>query len=256
MSDFDAGFAETLGAFAPQRANQGLIIEFTLEPIENEEKTKKAGRLICDDVEYVSIRIPGEIDIQRHPVTDIDRERFPQAYAAYKASQPQEAVSGTPLSKWPGSPSLSRVREAAALGIHTVEQLAVVSDANIGRLGVGWIAIRQKARDYLAAAKDSAVLFELRAENEALKVRLSSLEQVLQTQAKDIDKARQSGGTLPAATGPDPRMAHLEEMVATLAARLSAPPPQPAPSPAPKKKRGRPSKAEIAAREAAEQGQG
>lgn len=225
MEDFDAGFMQAARIMGPQTMNpqdtQGLIIEFYIEPIENEEKTKKAGRLICDDVEYVSIRIPGDIDVQRHPATQEDRERFPVHYEAWKKRQPQETVSGTPLTKWPGSPSLSRVKEAAALGIHTVEQLSAVTDSNISRLGSGWLAIRQKARDYLAAAKDSALLFQLRSENEALATRLKALEESFNRQSAELDKARANGGTLPAQTN---ELDALKAMVANLATQLQKPP--------------------------------
>ncbi len=229
----DAGFMEMAGMLAP-KPSAGLIVRFYMEAVDDDKATREAGRLVCRDEEYVEIRIPGDLDVQRHPVTDVDKQRFPEHYAAFKKSQPQETVTGTPLTKWPGSPPASRIREAAALDIHTVEQLAEVSDANLMRLGPGWREIRQKARDYIVAAKDTAVLFKLRAENDELRQRLSSLEDMARKQAAEIDRARNNGGTLPPAPAPAVDIAAIVQ--AQVAAALAAAAPAP-------KRRGRPPKA-------------
>jgi hypothetical protein len=57
---------------------------------------------------------------------------------------------------------------------------------------------------------------------------------MLQTQSQEIQAARNNGGTLPMASGPDPRLAALEAQIAALAASMQKPEP---------KKRGRPPKA-------------
>lgn len=220
-------------------ASRGLIVEFWDEPVEDPALTKKEGRLICNDVLFVSIRIPGEIDQMRRPATTDDKERFPAQFEAYKKKQPQECAAGTPLTKWPGSPPASRIKEAAYLGIHTVEQLAAVSDSNLPRLGVGWRELRQKAIDYLAAAKDSATLFSLRTDNDSLAAKVKSLEEVVAKQAQEIQKARDAGGSLPAAKSDE--MESIKAQLAALAATMAAAPANGAP-----KRRGRPPKAKPA----------
>jgi hypothetical protein len=235
MSEFaeiDAGIEELAAAAMGQPVRENLAVRFFIEPMMNEQKSRDAGRDIFEDTEMVEIRTPGDRDIIRRPVSDADKKRFPVLYVAFRKNESQEAVEGFPLKEW-ASISRSQAAELAHFGIRTVEHLAGAPDGNLQQIGP-LMVLRQKARDWLAAAKDNAVLSKLRSENDDLRSRLTALENMLQTQSKEIEAARGNGGTLPAVSAPDPRLAALEAQMAAFAASMQKPEP---------KKRGRPPKA-------------
>lgn len=232
LPELDAGLEELAAAAMGQPMRENLAVRFFIEPMMHEQKSRDAGRDIFEDTEMVEIRTPGDRDVIRRPVSAEDKKRFAPLYVAFRRNESQEAVEGFPLKEW-ASISRSQAAELAHFGIRTVEHLAGAPDANLQQIGP-LMALRQKARDWLAAAKDNAVLAKLRSENDDLRSRLTTLESMLHTQATEIAAARNNGGTLPAAAAPDPRLAALEAQIASLAASLQKPEP---------KKRGRPPKA-------------
>jgi hypothetical protein len=254
----DASIMEASGLANQRHPDDNLAVRFTLEPVENQEKSKEQGRPIFDDTEIIEIRIPGDPDIRRHAVSAEDKQRFHRQYAAWKANQDQHAVTGTPLSAWPLI-KRSQVEEAKFFGVHTVEQLSEVADVNLQRLGPGWITLRAQALDWLKKAKDGAMLAKLRHELEERDRRIDALERMLKAQADELHKAPSQQPTLSVV---QPANAEVEALKSQMAQLMSMMPKQgsvsttlPVVIEIPKKKRGRPSKAELAAREAAKNGE-
>jgi hypothetical protein len=232
LIELDAGLEELAAAAMGQPQRENLAVRFFLEPMVNEQKSRDAGRDIFEDTEMVEIRVPGDRDVIRRPASAEDKKRFAVLYVAWRKNESQEAVEGTPLREW-ASIRASQAEELKQFGIRTIEHLANAPDNHLQQIGP-LMSLRQKARDWLAAAKDNAILAKLRSENDDLRTRLTALENMLQTQSKEIEAARNNGGTLPAVAAPDPRMASLEAQIAALAAAIQKPEP---------KKRGRPPKA-------------
>ncbi len=138
-----------------------LRVEFSLVPKKNDEKSLAAGRPIFDDVEYVRIPVPGDKHNTPHkPVGEKERERFRRQYDAWKTN-PGEKLEGTPLAEWAGV-TRSEVEELAYFHVRTVEQLAGLSDGNAKNVGTV-LALRQKAQDFIAKAKEDAPLAQMRA---------------------------------------------------------------------------------------------
>lgn len=233
-AEMEALMATAMGQ--PQRDN--LAVRFYVVPMLNEQKTREAGRDIFEDTEMIEIRTPGSRDVIQAVVTEADKKQYAPLYVAFRRNESQEAVEGFPLKEW-ASITRSQAAELATFGIRTVEHLAGAPDAHLQQIGP-LMALRQKARDWLEAAKDNAVLAKLRSENDDLRSRLTALENMLQTQAQEIQAARNAGGALPAVAAPDPRMAALEAQIAALAAAVQNPAPA---------RRGRPPKAAQAAKE-------
>jgi hypothetical protein len=65
-------------------------------------------------------------------------------------------------------------------GVHSVEQLASMPDSQAQKF-MGIQALKQKAKDYIEAAKGNAPLEQLRAENEELRNRMEALEEMLKS---------------------------------------------------------------------------
>lgn len=206
--------ADIIG-MADNQTRSTLIVTFSIEAQENEQKSREKGRRIFEDVEVIEIRVPGDHDFVRRVATQQDREQYPRQYLAFKRSQTQETVNGTPLSVWPQMLK-SQVEEARAMGIQTVEQLAAVSDVHVQRFGPGWIELRQHARDWEKAATDGAATVKLRSDLEAMTARVKTLEAMLTKQAQELHR----DPTVPrpvVASDTDEKIAKLEAMVARLA---------------------------------------
>jgi hypothetical protein len=231
---------ELAAEMEPQQRPSGLNVRFFIEVQENEERTKKEGRRVFEDVEMVEIRVPGEIDILRHPATLQDREQYAAHYERFKASQTQEKVEGFPLSEW-AMMRRSQVEEARTRAVHSIEQLATIPDVTLQRFGPGWIDLRQHARDWVKNAKGGSETVRLRSEVQSLTVKVKTLETMLTRQAAELHRDTTQPAIAPQyITPPDDRMAKLEAMVAKLVSppatiTITAPPKAEAP-----KRRGRP----------------
>lgn len=141
----------------------GLFVQFYLEAVKDEEETLKAGRPIFFDREYIKIIPVGDKNtVVCEPVTEEYKHRWPAQYAAFKAQQhqPQE---GTPIDQWPPL-TKSQVLTFKAANVHTVEQLANVSDGNLANLGIGARELREKAIAYLKTAEGAAPTLALQSQ--------------------------------------------------------------------------------------------
>lgn len=153
--------------------DNGLFPIFSIEAVKDDEETAKQGREIFKDVEWVKIHIVGDnlTEISR-PVTDEDRKRFNQHYQAFK-NQGIQLNSGTPLTEWTliGKAMAMNLK---SLNIHTVEQLAAVSDGNLNWMGAR--ELQAKAKSWLEAAEKNAGISALQGENEKLKIEMEALK--------------------------------------------------------------------------------
>jgi len=80
------------------------------------------------------------------------------AYDQFRKNQAPE-LSGTPLETWPAL-DVARIADLKALHIHTLEQLAALSDAGLAKLGMGARELQKLARARLEEAKGGAPLEE------------------------------------------------------------------------------------------------
>jgi|MGYP003648274720 predicted flap endonuclease-1-like 5' DNA nuclease len=105
-------------------------------------------------VDLVEIRRVGDSNTVLYKVAekaDFLEENFPLEWAAYqKTGSVSTPSAGTPLTAIKGlGPRRASVLEKQ--DVHTVEQLAELSDASASSLGAGTSDLRKKARDHLAA---------------------------------------------------------------------------------------------------------
>jgi hypothetical protein len=179
-----SGFTEM--AFAAHRGvkfpgDETLLVKFYYETVPDKVKTELEGRPIFKEVPYIDIRQPGNRDWGVvAPATQADYERFPEHHRRFLARQEAGFEEGTPLAQWPGI-TRPQVEELKFFHCHTVEQLANMSDANTGRFH-GIVSLKQKANNYLLAAKENSVVEALEAaktRNAELEERLAKLEAML-----------------------------------------------------------------------------
>lgn len=163
------------------------MVRFWMDAYKNPTKSAEAGRAIYDTIPWCEIRVPGESDTVSGPVHRMQpdpRVRFPGAWAAFEKDNASEGLVGTPIRFVPWI-ERGDVENLAHSGIKTLEQLASVTDGNLSNIP-GGIALRQKAKDFIRTAKDSAPLERM---SEELQKRDLIIEG-LRAQVSEILKAK------------------------------------------------------------------
>lgn len=185
MQDFETLDTSPYLNHNQREADKSLAVRFFIKPVRNEAKSNEANRPIFDEVEYVEILTPGaKNQVFCGPVRQSDRERFEPIYKRFK-ERGESIQEGTPLSEW-SHISNGIAEELKHFKCFTVEQLAALSDTSLQGLGTGYTALREKARAYLAQAKDggtaerqAAQIAQILAEMEVLKAKNAELEMAL-----------------------------------------------------------------------------
>jgi hypothetical protein len=173
---------------------EGLIAEFFPQAVQNNYQSSLAGRPIFETFPFVRILIPGDKhSIVERKATDADKARFRRHWEAFQAGQ-APVESGTPIEQWPQL-TVAQVAEFKALHIRTVEHLANLSDGNIAKLGPGGRELVQKAKAFIATAKDTAEAQRLAAENEHLKSEIANLKEQIATIAARLEAQEETKPT-------------------------------------------------------------
>jgi hypothetical protein len=157
------------------KSSNGVTPEFLMTLRPNKKKSQEEGRPMFDEVETVILHVAG--DPWNHVSKPVDEEvknRFRLQYANWKANREAAmTISGTPLSEWPIL-NKAQVAELNALFIYNVEGLSNLPDISLSK-SHSLRELRQKAIDWLATAKDGAVVAHLNEENELLKSQLAQM---------------------------------------------------------------------------------
>lgn len=148
-----------LGNQSMAEADKTLLVKFYIAPVENQARSAAEGRLICEDKEHISIKIPGNRGGGVNRVArEGDKQRFPEHYAAFRARikaglEAEEKIEGTLLKHW-GGISASSIEELTFLKVYTVEALAALSDTNCQNMS-GLLGLRERAKEWLEQTQGS-----------------------------------------------------------------------------------------------------
>ena len=158
-----------------QEERHGFYVDFELRPEEDREGTIRAGMPVYSDVEYAIITMPGGGLVVDKLITDDllhewrhgDNRRKPpspfasRAYEAWKEGL-AAPVNGTDLKNWPGvTPAQLKMCQGAT--VRTLEDLAEANADTIKKLGMGGVALVEKAKAYLLSAVNNKSSEELAA---------------------------------------------------------------------------------------------
>lgn len=125
---------------------------------------------------YVRIMVPGDkTNIVDRPARESDKVRFQRQWMHFQMNRPGGEVIGTPLYDWhkdrPDELTEGQLAELTILKFLSVEQVAMASDTQIMRVGMGAAGVRERARAYLSSKNAQASGAEL----EALKAQIAAL---------------------------------------------------------------------------------
>lgn len=184
-------------ALMPQRPP---FVTFEQRAIEDRNATIKAGGLVMRDVDYVIVRQVGCKDtVEKEAegwLVDIEKaaaqgtypgewvRHFREKYQAFKAGQAEPEL-GLSVRQWP-SLSKAQAENLIAAGVRTVEDVAVMNEPTMQRVGMGARELKGKAKAYVesrdqnkAAEQITALQAQLgdrETRIEALEARLAALE--------------------------------------------------------------------------------
>lgn len=156
-------------------------VEFRKEAVHSQYKSDQAGVPIFVDEDYIRIMFPGDkTKIIDRPVKDEDKYRFERHWRQYQETG-AVVQEGTPITEW-APITKGEAMTLKASGIHTVQQLAAMSDHGLNVI-LGARELREKAKAHIAASTgDGAILSQLMAtvkrleiDNEALKNQVAGL---------------------------------------------------------------------------------
>lgn len=132
---------------------------------------------------YCRIIVPGDKTFAHdQPVRDQDKARFPRHWMAFQMKNAKQGPAGfgTSLDQWSADePSVINENQRVELfhlGFQTTEQVAMATDAQLQRMPLGAVGLRQAARRYLQnKAKGNAD-----GEQEAMKAEMAEMRALIE----------------------------------------------------------------------------
>jgi len=189
MSEFGAAptYVPPQGGMVAYGADDRLWVRFFTQSVQNSWKSQETGRPVFEPKDFIELIQPGERDKLVREVRDEDKYRFPRKWEAYQAGLAQ-APDGTPLSiLYPSEPHI--VDMMRLLVIHTIEQLAGLTEQGIQRLGMGGREHVARAKRYLEAAEKFSGVNAMQSALDAARDEIATLKaQVEQLLAAPAEK--------------------------------------------------------------------
>ena len=145
---------------------------------------------------FVRIVVPGDkTNVIDQPVKEYHKSRFPRQWLYFQMKNSGDQVVGTMLEAWnqaqPLELTTGQMEELQILKFRTVEQVATASDAQLQRVGMGAVGIRERARTYLASKNQTQTNHELvKTQNELAELKAQMAQFMAGQTATSIPKKR------------------------------------------------------------------
>jgi hypothetical protein len=186
-------------------APKPAYVQFELRAVEDRTRSLTEGRYVSRD-EIFAIITPAGTKDRIEKVADewiksveegVKQERIPPSwYDAYSAALKRFRESrenpefGTSVKNWPAI-SPAQADMLLNCNLRTIEEVAAATEEAVQRIGMGGVAMRQKAQAYLDAARGDGVaaaeLESLRQENAELRARDTEREEQFRAMARRLD---------------------------------------------------------------------
>ncbi|MGM4987418.1 hypothetical protein [Tardiphaga sp. 841_E9_N1_2] len=159
------------------------MVRFFRHPMLSKIQSEEKGLPVYVDVDMIEVIQPGEKESVQVLATEWHKRRFQKQWQAFQDGIEQTAV-GTPLDHlFPSEPGT--ILTLKSFNIHTVQQLAGLTDSAIGNLPMGRQLV-DKAKAYLGSADGGS-------EFHAMQRRIAELEAKVANQAEAPPEKRGPG---------------------------------------------------------------
>lgn len=165
-------------------------VGFGLVPLPDKKASASAGYTVYTPRLFFKADVPGDKQSGLEVfATEIHKQKWPDAWAAFQRAEAKPVVTGLLIEEWPPiNRSLAMTLKAA--NIHTVEELAEVSDAHINKIGNMGRELRAKAIAYLKDAKEKAALHQVAAEGARKDAEIAELRRQISDLAKLVQRGQ------------------------------------------------------------------
>lgn len=188
--------------------DEKLFVEFYMHKPEDPNKSAVAGkRIYGEETPYVRIQVPGDkTTVIETPVVEEHKRRWPQKYLYFQMQNGliggDASIPGWRVEEWDYL-TPDQVRELQYMRFSVVEQIAGASDAQVQRLGMGGVGMRDAARkalrDRMGAetreelAKKDAELAEMRERMAKLEALVMQAQQPAQPLVEPTEAPKKRG---------------------------------------------------------------
>lgn len=199
------------------KGEDGNNLRFYWEARENRNRSAAAGRPQFDRALFVEIVPPGQprstvvhellVEIRESEEAEVKTvtkrqdiiDRYRPAFKAFMEDGDEARIDGVPLEMYPLLGVTQRA-ELKAMHIHTVEQLAMMSDNAMSDFGMGARKMVEQARAYIEATSSTAPLTKLQAENDSMAEQLKAQDNQIAEMRRQLDalQANQPAADAPA----------------------------------------------------------
>ena len=186
----DGGVSVGEAVWADAHGNEGkkgsMRVFFHTKQVKHNFRSEQEKRPIYVEKIFITQLVPGDnrLVIDR-PMREMDKEEFPREWAAWE-NKKANLVIGTPLDAWPIISDTQKA-EFRALNIFTIDQFASLPDSAAEKI-MSFNDLREKARAFLNAGKDSELLAKVRAEADARAKAQDAEMQALRAQLDALTK--------------------------------------------------------------------
>lgn len=185
--------------------DQGVNVEFYRDSVESQYQSLQAGHPVYVEKPFIRIAIPGSQNtLIEVPVEENHMKRFPVQWAKFQAGNTTEELAGWKLEAWPAV-NTAQVKTLKYMGIHTVEQLAQISDSAAQAVGMGAMELRARARAAVKAAEGNSAVEAQAAENQRLREEMEMLKATVATMMQPKDAEQEVTEEAPQRKKPGPK---------------------------------------------------
>lgn len=166
--------------------DRNLLVVFYNKAVEVPSESVKRGRRYTENQVFIKIQHPGEVlNVIDRPIQENDKYRFREQWSKFVSNRTQ-VPDGTPIDLlFPNHPAIGE--NLRAYGCYTIEQCASLSASAIETIGRGAQEFVNRAQKYLDSADKGALYHKLQAENDDLKNKVGTLENLIKQMKGQID---------------------------------------------------------------------
>lgn len=162
-------------------------------PVDHWASAENGIKTFRKEIPFIKIEVPGDKNtVIERPADGNDAKRWPEKWLYFQMNSGmisgEENIPGWKLDDWDALVA-DQKRQLKHLRFHTVEQLAGASDAQINSIGMGGLALRERAKRALAEKMDAGVKAEIEKRDD----RIKSLEDKLERLLSAIEVPNQDG---------------------------------------------------------------
>lgn len=184
----------TVGAVA-DREERPPMVKFERRSVEDKSASRLAGQIVYTDVDFVLVTPPYSKDLFEQKVQTWFKSKetcsrtprewldhWKKSYERFKEGE-EIPLNGTSVKNW-SAISQAECKTLIAANILTIEDLALVNGEGLRRLGMGANSLKNRAKDYVQAAKNTGPLV---VEMAALRAELNQKDGTIQSLSEKID---------------------------------------------------------------------